>query len=148
MPHHAPQQPPELPDGIPSTRGQGKQAPGGRKSVLARSRQWLRGPEDLAARNRLNVLIDGIGVGFAAGIGTFLSVFLVRLGASSFMVGLLTAMPALTGLLLAFQVGAFLSRQRQVVPWFSRARLFVISCYALTGLALSLLHISEPTRPY
>lgn len=134
MPHHAPQQPPELPDGIPSTRGQGKQAPGGRKSVLARSRQWLRGPEDLAARNRLNVLIDGIGVGFAAGIGTFLSVFLVRLGASSFMVGLLTAMPALTGLLLAFQVGAFLSRQRQVVPWFSRARLFVISCYALTGL--------------
>ncbi len=138
MPYDAPEQSPKLPDGIPSGRWNRNQTPRGYKfspqSVWERSRRWLRGPEDLARRNRLNVLIDGIGVGFAAGIGTFLSVFLVRLGASSFMVGLLTAMPALTGLLLAFQVGAFLSRQRQVVPWFSRARLFVISCYALTGL--------------
>lgn len=130
--------PPRHPDGIPPGHWDENQAPDGYQprnpSLLERSRHWLRGPDDLAARNRQNVLIDGIGVGFAAGIGTFLSVFLVRLGASNFMVGLLTAMPALTGILLAFQVGAFLSRQRQVVPWFSRARLFVLSCYVLTGL--------------
>ncbi len=103
-------------------------------SFLERIGLWIRGSGDTAERNRRYVLIDGIGVGFAVGIGSFLSVFLVRLGASSFMVGLLTAMPALTGLLLAFQVGAFLGRQRQIVSWFSLARLFVISCYALTGL--------------
>ncbi|MBK6430362.1 hypothetical protein [Candidatus Amarolinea dominans] len=105
--------PPRHPDGIPPGHWDENQAPDGYQprnpSLLERSRHWLRGPDDLAARNRQNVLIDGIGVGFAAGIGTFLSVFLVRLGASNFMVGLLTAMPALTGILLAFQVGASLA---------------------------------------
>ena len=140
MPRHPPSSPrsPNYPDGIPAGRWNDPQLPEGYQprplSLLERSRQRLTWPADQAVANRLNVLIDGIGVGFAAGIGSFLSVFLVRLGASSFMVGLLTAMPALTGILLAFQVGAFLSRQRQVGPWFSRARLLVLSCYALTGL--------------
>ncbi len=100
------------------------------------STQWaaLRYPPDIAARNRRNVTIDAIGVGIATGIGSFLSVFLVRLGASDFMVGLLTAMPALTGMLLAIPVGNFLAHRRQIVPWFSLARLMVLSCYALTGL--------------
>ncbi len=100
------------------------------------SSQWaaLRHPPDIAAHNRRNVSIDAIGVGIATGIGSFLSVFLVRLGASDFMVGLLTAMPALTGMLLAIPVGNFLAHRRQIVPWFSLARLMVLSCYALTGL--------------
>ena len=107
--------------------------PPGRSAL---SSQWaaLRHPPDVAARNRRNVTIDAVGVGIAAGIGTFLSVFLVRLGASDFMVGLLTAMPALTGMLLAIPIGNFLAGRRQIVPWFSLARLMVISCYALTGL--------------
>ena len=41
--------------------------------------------------------VDGIGVGITPGVGSFLSVFLVRLGATDFQVGLLTAMQALTG---------------------------------------------------
>jgi hypothetical protein len=49
-------------------------------------------------RNQRNVLIDAIGVGITAGVGSFLSVFMVRLGATDFQVGLLTAMPALTGM--------------------------------------------------
>jgi len=36
-------------------------------------------------------------VGITPGVGSFLSVFLVRLGATDFQVGLLTAMQALTG---------------------------------------------------
>jgi Na+/melibiose symporter-like transporter len=67
-------------------------------------------------------------------VGSFLSVFLVRLGASDFMVGLLTAMPALTGMLLAIPVGEFLSRRRNIVPWFARSRFIVLLCYVLTGL--------------
>ena len=101
-------------------------------------------PATLDERNQRNVLVDGIGVGLASGIGTFLSVFLVRLGASDFLVGLLTAMPTLTGMILAMPVGEFLTRQRQIVPWFSKARLFVLSCYALTGLVPFLVARHQP----
>lgn len=94
-------------------------------------------PADLTAiqrRNFLNVQIDAIGVGIASAASPFLPVFLARLGASNFQVGLLTAMPAFTGLFLALLAGRLLQRQRQVVPWFSAARLLVLSSYALTGL--------------
>ncbi len=96
-------------------------------------RTFLR-PETLEQRNIRNVLVDGIGVGLVSGVATFLSVFLVRLGASSFLVGLLTSMPALTGIALALPVGRLLERQRNIVPWYSRARVWVLGSYALTGL--------------
>lgn len=94
--------------------------------------------------NQRNVLIDGIGVGITAGVGSFLSVFLVRLGASSFLVGLLTAMPALTGMLLAMPVGEFLARRRNIVPWFARSRFLVLFCYVLTGLIPFLVKTRQP----
>jgi MFS family permease len=86
-------------------------------------------------KNFLNVQIDGIGIGLASAAGPFLPVFLTRLGASNFEVGLLTSMPAITGLFFAIAVGRFLQTRRNVVPWFSGARLLVISSYAATGLA-------------
>ena len=49
-------------------------------------------------------------------------------------VGLLTSMPAVTGLFLAIVAGNFLQSRRNIVPWFSAARLLVIAAYALTGL--------------
>lgn len=104
---------------------------GRRSAALARR---LARPADLQQRNIRNVLIDGIGVGLVSGVATFLSVFLVRLGASSFMVGLLTSMPALTGMLLALSIGRLLERQRNIVPWYSRARVLVLGSYALAGL--------------
>lgn len=103
----------------------------------AQSRLWtiLFRPATPEQRNQRNVLIDGIGVGITAGVGSFLAVFLVRLGATDFQVGLLTAMPALTGMLLAMPVGEFLARQRHIVPWFARSRFLVLICYVFTGLA-------------
>ena len=101
---------------------------------LARLTAWLANPRSVEERNVRNVIVDGIGVGIASGIGTFLSVFLVRLGASSFQVGLLTAMPAMTGMLLAIAVSRFLERQRNIVPWYSRARFLVLMSYVVTGL--------------
>jgi len=94
--------------------------------------------------NQRDVLIDGIGVGLVAGVSSFLSVFLVRLGASNFMVGLLTAMPALTGILLAMPMGEFLAGRSRIVPWFARSRFFVLSCYMLTGLVPFLFHNHLP----
>lgn len=101
----------------------------------------------LEQRNVRNVLIDGIGVGIVSGVATFLSVFLVRLGASSFLVGLLTAMPALTGIVLALPVGRLLERQRNIVPWYSRARVWVLGSYAITGLMPFLFPLSRVPIP-
>jgi len=89
---------------------------------------------EVRKRNFRNVQIDAVGVGLASAAGPFLPVLLARLNASSFEVGLLTTMPAMTGLILALAVGRFLQTRRNVVPWFSLARLIVLSCYALTGL--------------
>lgn len=86
-------------------------------------------------RNFLNVQIDAIGIGLANAASPFLPVFLTRLGASNLQVGMLTSMPAITGLFLAIAVGRFLQTRRQIVPWFSAARLLVVSSYAATGLA-------------
>lgn len=86
-------------------------------------------------QNFLNVQIDAIGIGLASAAAPFLPVFLARLGATNFQVGLLTAMPAFTGLLFAVIVGQFLQSRQNIVPWFSGARLLTVSSYALTGLA-------------
>ena len=92
------------------------------------------GLTEVQGKNFRNVQIDSVGVGLANAAAPFLPVFLTRLGASSFEVGLLTAMPALTGLLLAIPIGQFLQNQRKIVPWFSVARLGVVAAYAATGL--------------
>ncbi len=91
-------------------------------------------PESLYERNARNVMIDGMGVGLVTGVATFLSVFLIRLGASNFQVGLLTAMPAITGALLALPVGDFIQRRSNIILWYARSRLWVLSSYALTGI--------------
>jgi MFS family permease len=100
--------------------------------------RWSVAPAGTSAekqRNFLNVQIDAIGVGLVAAAVPFLPVFLTRLGASNFEVGLLTAMPALGGLVLATPSGRLLQRQRMIVPWLSVSRLLVALCYTITGLA-------------
>jgi MFS family permease len=104
--------------------------------------RWSAAPSEatpIQRKNFVNVQIDAIGIGLANAAATFLPVFLTRLGASSFEVGLLTSMPALTGLILAIPLGRFLQSRRQIVPWFSAARLTVVSSYAFTGLVTLLI---------
>lgn len=99
--------------------------------------RWSVAPDDatpLQRKNFLNVQIDAVGIGLSAAAAPFLPVFLTRLGATNFQVGLLTSMPAVTGLLFSLSAGHFLQTRRNIVPWFSAARLLVISAYALTGL--------------
>lgn len=80
------------------------------------------------------VQIDAVGVSISNVAAPFLPVFLTRLGATNFQVGLLSSMPGMTGLLLAIVVGRFLQTRRDIVPWYSLSRLMVILCYALTGI--------------
>src|SRR5512143_1139408 len=99
--------------------------------------KWFTVPQsapEMNRRNFVNVQIDAIGVGLASTAAPFLPVLLTRLGATTFQVTMLTFMPALTGLLLAIPLGQFLQTRRNIVPWFSFARLTVLSSYALTGL--------------
>ena len=85
-------------------------------------------------RNFQNVQIDGVGVSISNVAAPYLPVFLTRLGASNFQVGLLSAMPGVTGLLLAIFVGRFLQTRKNIVPWYGLSRLLVIMCFALTGI--------------
>jgi len=85
-------------------------------------------------RNFRNVLLDGIGVSISNVSAPYLPVFLTRLGATNFQVGLLSSMPGMTGLFLAIIVGRFLQTRRNVVPWYGLSRLLVIMCFALTGI--------------
>ena len=80
------------------------------------------------------VQLEGAGVAFANAAAPFLPVFLARLGASNFEVGLLSAMPAFTGLLLSVAVGGWLLSQRSVAPWYARGRFLSILAFGLTGL--------------
>src|SRR5574338_284574 len=80
------------------------------------------------------VQIDAVGVSISNVSAPFLPVFLTRLGATNFQVGLLSSMPGMTGLVLAILVGRFLQTRKNIVPWYSLSRLFVILCYALTGI--------------
>jgi hypothetical protein len=89
---------------------------------------------EIQRQNFRYVQIDAVGVSISNIAAPFLPVFLTRLGASNFQVGLLTSMPGITGLVLAILVGRFLQSRTNVVPWYSLSRLLVISCYALTGL--------------
>jgi hypothetical protein len=91
-------------------------------------------PSQIRRKNFRNVQIDAVGIGLANAAAPFLPVFLTRLGATNFQVGLLTSMPALTGLFLAIFIGNFLQSRRNIVPWFSLSRLMVVSSYALTGI--------------
>jgi MFS family permease len=99
---------------------------------------WSAAPIDATPTQRENFLrvqLDAIGIGIANVAIPFLPIFLTRLGASNFQVGLLTSMPAITGLILSIAMGSYLQRRRHIVPWFSRGRLIAVSSYALMGLA-------------
>jgi hypothetical protein len=104
--------------------------------------RWPGAPAGISALQRHNfrmVQLEGLGVALANAAAPFLAVFLARLGASNVQVGLLSAMPAFTGLLLSVAVGGWLLRQPSVAPWYGRARFLSILAYGLTGLVTLLL---------
>lgn len=78
-------------------------------------------------------------IGVVNASGTFLPVFLLRLGASASDIGLLTALPALTAFALAIPFGRWLQRRRNIVPWYSRLRLVAWSSYAVMAGVVAVL---------
>jgi hypothetical protein len=91
------------------------------------------------ARNWMLVQADSVFVGIVTSSGTFLPVFLLRLGAPGTDIGLLTALPALTAFALAIPLGRWLQRRRNIVPWYSRMRLLGWFAYAAMAVAAAIL---------
>ncbi len=95
--------------------------------------------QSIRAGNWRRVQLDSVFIGVVNASGTFLPVFLLRLGASANDVGLLTALPALTAFALAIPFGRYIQRRRNIVPWYSRLRLVAWSSYAVMAGASALL---------
>ena len=83
--------------------------------------------------NLINTQLDAIGVGIASVGGVFLPVFLSRLNATSLIIGLVAALPSITGLLMALPAAHILERQKNIIPWYSITRLIFLAGYTLTG---------------
>src|SRR6185369_13580140 len=91
------------------------------------------------AANYRRVMLDSVFIGVVNASGTFLPVFLLRMGASASDVGLLTALPALTAFLLAIPFGRWLQPRGQIVKWYSRLRLVAWSSYAVMAIVAAVL---------
>ena len=102
-------------------------------------RNWSRrlsAPEGLTRlqRHNFNIMqMDALSVGIVMGVQPFLSVFLTRLGATNFQVGLLSSIPGFVGLFLSLAMGRFLQSRENIVPWYAGTRLIRILKYGLAG---------------
>lgn len=80
------------------------------------------------------VLLEAVFIGILVTVDPFLPVFLTRLGATTFEVGLITSMPAVTGLFLTIPAGQFLMNAPNIVDWYRYPRLASGVAYLLIGL--------------
>jgi hypothetical protein len=81
---------------------------------------------------------DSVAMGIISAVVPFLPVFIVRLGGSPFEVSLLTAIPAVSGFLLAIPVGQFLQGKPRIVPWYSGSRMVAHLSYAVAAVVVLL----------
>jgi MFS family permease len=93
----------------------------------------------IRAANYRRVMLDSVFIGVVNAAGTFLPVFLLRMGATANDIGLLTALPALTAFLLAIPFGRWLQPRGRIVQWYSRLRLIAWSSYAVMAVVTMVL---------
>jgi predicted MFS family arabinose efflux permease len=102
--------------------------------------RWSSAPEYANPARRHNyaaVQRESAAMGIVNAAGIFFPVFLVRIGGTNLEIGLLTAIPALTGFLLAIPIGTFLQSRRNIVPWYSASRGLGQLVYAATAIAVA-----------
>jgi MFS family permease len=87
--------------------------------------------------NYVAVQRESAAMGIVNAAGIFFPVFLVRIGGSNVEIGLLTAIPAFTGFLLAIPIGSWLQQRRNIVPWYSASRGIGQLVYAATAVAVA-----------
>lgn len=83
-------------------------------------------------RNARNLVLGSAWLGFIdGGIATYLSVWLVRLGATPAMMGLLASLPQLANMIAVLPAGAYVERQKNHVAVVNRFALITRSGYLL-----------------
>ena len=97
--------------------------------------QWRSDQLSLEDRNVLNFTIDTAIQGLMmGGISTYISVFVVRLGASSLTVSLLTSLPAILMALLSIPVGLWVGRQPDPIRLTNRGRILHRGAFLVIAL--------------
>jgi MFS family permease len=98
--------------------------------------RWVR-VQELSLEDR-NILYFGIDTALQGlmmgGIFTFISVFVVRLGASNLLVSLLTSLPAIVLMLASIPAGQYVQRQRNLIRLTNWTRLFHRGSFLLVAL--------------
>jgi hypothetical protein len=84
-------------------------------------------------RNLIYVVVDGAAVGLMAAAASFVSVLVIRLGASAFWVSLLSSLPSTIALVMTIPWSEFVGRQRYPQRVFAFARLAVHVVYPLVA---------------
>ena len=85
-------------------------------------------------RNVLFVALDGAVIGLISATASFVSIWVVRLGASPFWISLLSSLPSTVALAMTIPWSAFVSRQRFPQRVFAFARLAVHAVYPLIAI--------------
>ena len=85
-------------------------------------------------RNVLFVVIDGIVIGTMSAAASFVSVWVIRLGASPLWVSLLSSLPSAIALTMTIPWSEFAGRQRRPERVLAFARLAVHTVYPLVAL--------------
>ncbi len=97
-------------------------------------------PLSVQRHNLLYIAIDGALIGLMAAGMSFVSVWVVRLGASPFWISLLSSAPAAIALLMALPWSRFAERQRYPQRVFAFGRLMYHLVYPLLALVPFFLH--------
>jgi hypothetical protein len=85
-------------------------------------------------RNLRFVVFDGAAVGLMSAAASFVSVWVIRLGASPFWVSLLSSVPSTIGLIMTIPWSQFADRQRRPQRVFAWARAAVHLVYPLIAI--------------
>jgi hypothetical protein len=92
--------------------------------------------QSLGADRNASLLAGESALAAAAGVSSaFGGIYILRLGASNALIGLMSALPALVAMLLYVPAGLFLQRRRRLVPWVVGPQLVFRVLYFSLGLA-------------
>lgn len=86
--------------------------------IQAVEREYI--PLSIQRHNLLYVILDGIAIGLISAGGSFISVFVIRLGASPLWVSLLSSIPSMIALVMTMPWSRFIERQgrpQTVLAW-------------------------------
>ncbi len=89
------------------------------------------------------VLLEAAFIGILNTIDPFLPVFLTRLGATTFQVGMITSMPAVAGLLLTIPASQFLMNSPKILDWYRFPRLAFGVAYFLVAIIPFIFHAQK-----